>query len=305
MRDVGAIPIKSSNNIMAELFLNISKSRRKFKSLMGQANHFLITALIGLDYIDNNEVKCPSSFSTSWNPKDKKSSVDRTRQYILNSSLAWAIDCLDSYFSGCNQSPKLIDNDNFIRELDVKRISRSVHEKLLTFTQYVIPITHKVEFDIYKSLTGLAIQWRNNTTHSGADNKIEAEHKKILLSYTDKIKELFCNLDITQSLQSFSEHKSPTFKEVASLIRGIQRFVETVDRCLISNIDIDKYACNVIKCHCKQYNIPDQAILSLPTDKRNSKISNILKSYSFSEVATTSNSPKIEIDHIVELWAKQ
>ena len=142
---------------MAELFLNISKSRRKFKSLMGQANHFLITALIGLDYIDNNEVKCPSSFSTSWNPKDKKSSVDRTRQYILNSSLAWAIDCLDSYFSGCNQSPKLIDNDNFIRELDVKRISRSVHEKLLTFTQYVIPITHKVEFDIYKSLTGLAI----------------------------------------------------------------------------------------------------------------------------------------------------
>ena len=104
---------------MAELHLNISKPRKKFKDSMGQANHFLITALIGLDYIDNiDNVECPPSFSTSWNPRDKKASIYRTRQYILNSSLAWSVDCLDSYFSGCNQEPKLIDNIDFIKDLD-------------------------------------------------------------------------------------------------------------------------------------------------------------------------------------------
>ena len=82
---------------MTEVYLNISERRKRFKDSMGQANHFLITALIGLEYINNNEVSCPESFSTSWNPKNKKSSVERTRLYILKSSLSWAIDCLDTY----------------------------------------------------------------------------------------------------------------------------------------------------------------------------------------------------------------
>ena len=93
---------------MPKLYLNVSKERKAFKKSLGQANHFLITALVGLDYIRNNNVKCPEDFSTSWNPKNKSFSVDRSRQYILNSSMAWAVDCLDAYFSRCNQNPKLI-----------------------------------------------------------------------------------------------------------------------------------------------------------------------------------------------------
>lgn len=260
---------------MDELYLNISNTRKKFKNSMGHTNHFLITALIGLDYIDNNEnVECPLSFSTSWNPRDKKASIYRTRQYILNSSLAWAVDCLDSYFSVCNQDPKLIDNIDLIKDLD--KAGRSVNEKLISFSRHITPIGEMAnDFDIYKSIVGLAIQWRNNTIHSGGDNKLEQEHKDILLASTNRINELFCNLDIKQTLISFEEHKSPTFKEV------------------------------IISCHCRQYNIPNKAITSLPIDKRNSKIINILKNYSFSETATTNSSLKIEIDHIVNLWAKQ
>lgn len=290
---------------MAELHLNISKPRKKFKDSMGQANHFLITALIGLDYIDNNEnVECPLSFSTSWNPRDKKASIYRTRQYILNSSLAWAVDCLDSYFSVCNQDPKLIDNIDLIKDLD--KAGRSVNEKLISFSRHITPIGEMAnDFDIYKSIVGLAIQWRNNTIHSGGDNKLEQEHKDILLASTNRINELFCNLDIKQTLISFEEHKSPTFKEVTSIIRGIQRFVEIVDLCLTTKININKYALNVINSHCRQYNISKQAIISLPTDKLNSRIINILKNYSFSETAITGNYSGIEIDHIVDLWAKQ
>lgn len=36
---------------MEKLYLATSKPRKQFKKLLGQSNHFLITALIGLDYI--------------------------------------------------------------------------------------------------------------------------------------------------------------------------------------------------------------------------------------------------------------
>ena len=285
---------------MTELYLNISRPRRKFKDSLGQANHFLITALIGLDYIDNNEVECPPSFSTSWNPKNKQSSIDRTRQYILNSSLAWAVDCLDSYMSICNQDPKLIDNEDLIK--DFEKAKRSVNEKFIALAGYVGNFN---DFNIYASIVGLAIQWRNNTIHSGGDNKIDDEHRKTLLNSADRIKELFCNLDINETLDSFDSKQNPTFKEVTSIIRGIQRFVENVDSYLISKINIIEYACSILNHHCKKYKISLESIMALSKERRNLKLANILKSYSFSDTSITDSTAKIEINNIAYSWAKQ
>lgn len=285
---------------MTELYLNTSRQRRKFKDSMGQANHFLITALIGLDYIDNNDVECPTSFSTSWNPKNKKSSIDRTRQYILNSSLAWAVDCLDSYMSMCNQVPKLIDNEELIKEFE--KAKRSVNDKFIAIAGHVDSYDN---FDIYTSIVGLAIQWRNNTTHSVGDNKIDERHRKVLLNSAERIKELFCNLDINETLHNFDSKRNPTFKEVTSIIRGIQRFIENVDTCLISRIDITEYACSILNHHCKKHKISSESIMSLSKERRNLKVANILKSYSFSETPITDNAAKIEINDIICSWVKQ
>lgn len=285
---------------MTELYLNTSRQRRKFKDSMGQANHFLITALIGLDYIDNNDVECPTSFSTSWNPKNKKSSIDRTRQYILNSSLAWAVDCLDSYMSMCNQVPKLIDNEDLTKSFE--KANRSVNSKFIAIAEHVDSYDN---FDIYTSIVGLAIQWRNNTTHSGGDNKIDEKHRKVLLNSAEIIKELFCNLDIKETLHNFDYRRNPTFKEVTSIIRGIQRFIENVDSCLISRIDVTEYACSILNHHCEKYEISSESIMALSKERRNLKVANILKSYSFSETPTTDNAAKIEINDIIYSWAKQ
>lgn len=285
---------------MTELYLNTSRQRRKFKDSMGQANHFLITALIGLDYIDNNDVECPTSFSTSWNPKNKKSSIDRTRQYILNSSLAWAVDCLDSYMSMCNQVPKLVVNEDLIK--DFEKANRSVNEKFLALVRF---INSSKDFDIYKSMVGLAIQWRNNTTHSAGENKIGAEHRKILLNSAERIKELFCNLDINTTLCNFDSRGNPTFKEVTSIIRSVQKFVEIVDSYLISIIDMTEYACSILNHHCKIYKISSESIMALSKERQNLKVVNILKNYSFSETSTTDNAAKIEINNIIYSWVKQ
>lgn len=286
---------------MPKLYLNVSKERKAFKKSLGQANHFLITALVGLDYIRNNNVKCPEDFSTSWNPKNKSFSVDRSRQYILNSSMAWAVDCLDAYFSMCNQNPKLIENKMLLDKINGTR--RSVNEKLMTFVEYLgIEIE---EFGIYVSMAALAIQWRNNTMHFGAHNTIDVIYRDKLLNFEGRIKDLFCGLDIIKTLNSFEKGKDPTFKEVTSLIRGIHRLVEMVDLRLLSEIDINRYAHDIINHHFKKYKLTYKSVLALPSDKRNTKILNILTNNSFSYDKRYEKSQLIDIDDIISSWEKQ
>lgn len=287
---------------MSKLYINISRPRKEFKQSLGQANHFLVTALIGLDYIRNNEVSCPESFSTTWNPKNKEASVQRTRQYILNSSLAWTIDCLDVYLAKCNREPKLIENEEIIRLFDGTH--RSVNEKFQTLTEFIEKSINDVSgFNIYKSISGLAIQWRNNTMHSNASNELEQKYRKILLDSAKKIKEIFCGLDIEQSLHRFDEYQPPTFKEVTSMIRGVHNLVEMIDRCMLSQMDIYDYAHKIINRHLKDNGIHPSFILSLSAPRRASKFINILKNYSFSE-KLQDDALYIDIDELLTLWAK-
>ena len=44
--------------------------------------------------------------------------------------------------------------------------------------------------------------------------------------------------------------------------------------------------------------------MSQSKDRRNLKLANILKNYSFSETPTTDNAAKIEINDIIYSWAK-
>lgn len=90
-----------------------TKARKEFKKKFGQQNHFLITSLIGLDYLENNYVECPESFSTSWNPKDKKQSVRRSRDFLLQSFLTSAVDGIDMYISMLNTAPKYVVDTKF------------------------------------------------------------------------------------------------------------------------------------------------------------------------------------------------
>jgi hypothetical protein len=45
---------------------------------MGQANHFLITILIGLDEVGKGQVKKPETLDVCWNPKDVKATEPNT-----------------------------------------------------------------------------------------------------------------------------------------------------------------------------------------------------------------------------------
>lgn len=67
----------------------------KFKKDLGNNNHLLITALVGLDKIDGSDVGKVEP--APWNPQDVKSSIARSREFVIKAGLAWSITCLDVF----------------------------------------------------------------------------------------------------------------------------------------------------------------------------------------------------------------
>jgi hypothetical protein len=73
------------------LFLNESAARRQFKDVLGNANHLIITILVGLFAVEQRLIsECPVELRAAWNPKDPTASANRSRVMMLQMSLVRA-----------------------------------------------------------------------------------------------------------------------------------------------------------------------------------------------------------------------
>ena len=107
-----------------------SPAKKEFKERFGQANHFLITALVGIDAIQSGMItKKPTGFSTTWEPKDPKKSANRSRIFILKSFLAWAVESLEMYMTELNRKPKLLESDRFTELFS--KAGQSIYKKTI------------------------------------------------------------------------------------------------------------------------------------------------------------------------------
>lgn len=257
-----------------------SKAQKLFKKQIGQANHFLITILVGLTEVSKGTVQKPGTMNVMWNPQDPRASSLRSMRYALNSSLAWAVDNLDGYIQMCRRKPCIIPKDIMSK---IDEADRSVYEKFCVLSE-----RYKDNGDLilYGALVSLAIQWRNVTTHSNADNELDKESQKILLDNSDWYKKNFKHLDVDIALKRFRRHSNPSLKEVASMIKAISRFVEEIDACLINDVDLGNYALDVIDLNYTSNEVSgkqDQRNL-LPTmkpERQLSKIKMILENNGF------------------------
>lgn len=249
-----------------------SRAQKLFKKRIGQANHFLITILVGLTEVAKGTVQKPATMNVKWNPKDDKVSALRSMRYALNSSLAWAVDNLDGYIQMCRRKPCLIPKD-LISKID--EADRSVYEKYCVLSDRY---KDKGDLILYGALVSLAIQWRNVTTHSNADNELDKESQKILLANLEWYKNNFKHLDVGIALKRFRRHRNPSLKEVASMIKAISRYVEELDACLINDVDIESYALDVIDLNFTSNSVSgkqDQRTL-LPTMKVERQLSKVI-----------------------------
>ena len=206
-----------------------SRAFRKFKTEIGQANHFLITIMVGLDAVEDGAKK-RESFNTTWNPENKTASVTRSKHYAIKSALAWTVDNLDMYLRLCNREPRLYSDSE---SAEIADTGHSIYKKF----RCVIDNHKELTPDKF-SYVDLLICWRNNTVHFDAENQLM--HNSLNYFKNIPADDVVINkyhLDVLQMLDRFNRGECPTFKETATLISMTIHFVEELDSILLRDID--------------------------------------------------------------------
>lgn len=211
---------------------------------MGQANHFLITILVGLDAVKDGAQKCPG-FQTVWAPKSVAASVSRSRHYVIKSALAWAVDNLDMYLRLCNRMPRLYGEEE---SLDIADTKHSVFLKLMVVLRRhaELPIGQAAYVD-------LLICWRNRLVHFDAENQLSTPTQRYFrnIPASDSVISKY-HLDVDEMLKHFTKMECPTFKEITTLISMTIHFVETLDHILLDQVDQYQFLTQTLSWLLKQ-----------------------------------------------------
>ncbi len=223
-----------------KLFLARSRPRSAFKNLLGNANHLIITTLVGLDGVERGVVQAvPEDLRAAWSPIDPVSSAKRSRRLLLDMALIRAIDAIDVYLREAVRKPTLVHAERLRRDLDAAGLS--IFAKLQAVEK------HCPSVDLLPlALIFLMVAWRNRSAHSEADRDAAQHHVDILKARSQELSERFRGLDADMLLGGYDAMRSPTFKEVASLINAAHHFVADLDVHLLSNVDVDRFMKDVV-----------------------------------------------------------
>lgn len=214
--------------------LKRTHARAVFKQLLGQANHFLITILVGLNGVRDGRVTVDEEFRTSWNPVSAKISAERSRFFALDLALVRAIDSLDTFMMLSNRRPLAIFDDGFRRAMD--GAGRSVARRLDVFQANLAPLP---DYDVV--FLKFAIEWRNARVHSLAEDPFTNAERDLLLMNTGALNAKHSGLNIAESLKRFEQRDLPHFKDAASIIRAVQDAVKHYDSELLKAMNLEVY----------------------------------------------------------------
>ena len=214
--------------------LKRTHARAAFKDLLGQANHFLITLLVGLGAVSDGTAKLDEEFRTSWNPRDAKKSAERSRQFALDLALVRAVDALDIYMMQARREPTALPSPQFASAMDETR--QSVSKRLETFSTFLNPLAVQ-----QRLFLKLAIDWRNRRVHSLAADTLTKAEQNELLTHSAKLKEEHRGLDVKELIARYRVNEAPSFKDAASVIGLTQTAVEHFDGQLLAGLEIESY----------------------------------------------------------------
>lgn len=245
-------------------------ARIKFKKNFGNANQFFVTSMVALHHLNSSDLKeAPKELHTSWSPHDRKGTICRSRNFVKQSFLAWAVDSIDMYVTLLNRKPKYLQQPK--EQLIFEKAKRSVYQKALNLGAEleVTPAT--------LALLEVLITWRNNSLHSLAENIISEGSINIL----QENKEFICNnyrgLDPTSLPEKVHSGANLTFKETASLINVAHKYVEEIDTKVISNLDKKQFSLEAITDKLRSSKEFSRKYYSLRGIKRNTMMKNWLQ----------------------------
>ncbi|TXH83267.1 MAG: hypothetical protein E6Q77_04805 [Rhizobium sp.] len=217
------------------LYISRSRPRSAFKDLLGNANHLIITALVGLDAVERGIVtEVPEDLRAAWSPKDAEISARRSRRLLLDMALIRAIDAVDVYLREAVRKPALIQFSDFRRDLDSAGLS--IFKKLQAVERH-LPNLDKLPL----AIVFLMVAWRNRSAHSEADLDAPQHHLDVLRDKATELSDRFRGLDAGMLLGGYEAVRPTTFKEVASLINAAHHLVAELDARLLKAIDVERF----------------------------------------------------------------
>ncbi|SDI13363.1 hypothetical protein [Alloyangia pacifica] len=223
------------------MYLNKSFGRKRFKASLGNANHLIITSLVGLDAIERGIVdKIPKEMRTTWSPKSPQNSARRARRLVLDMALIRAVDAVDVYIRDSMRQPTLIQDAILRGHID--RAGRSVFKKLAALEGNL----HGLD-PLLCALIAVLVSWRNEGAHMEADDTLSAKQRATIDANREIVAARFSGLDADILLSDYDSENPPTFKEVASLINASHHFVEDLEGQLFKKIDPETYLRQLVK----------------------------------------------------------
>ncbi|WP_157139822.1 hypothetical protein [Roseibium aggregatum] len=262
------------------LYLNQTPARSRFKQLLGQANHLIITILVGLDAVENKLItECPEHLRTTWAPKDAATSAARSRIMTLEMALVRATDSLDAYIIWSRREPALIQCETPKKSIDTS--GRSVAKRFNSLDKY-----YSQPNICLTALINIMIFWRNELVHSTSEERLDTVHLNTLEENLQWYKNTFQGMDTSRLVNDFRKENPPTLKEITSIIRAVHKYIEVLDELQLNQLNPEPYLREVIKNHV---NITSknkmkiiQSIWGRNEEERSRRLKSMLTNYGFS-----------------------
>jgi hypothetical protein len=221
--------------------LTKSRNLKFFKAEVGHLNHFLITIEVGLKNIDNTTI-IPADFSTSWNPRDYKKSVERSEIWARKSALTYICSAIEGYFENIFNVPSLIQDSALINSYMNKLTSSGVSPTISWKFKHINNTYGITTYE--KDLVQLMILWRNGLVHNLFDFCTHPDYSNLeasLRAHSSDFYNNHCHLDINILIDRFKNKKIPTFKETTSMVKASINYISELDKELINHLDKNIY----------------------------------------------------------------
>lgn len=223
------------------LALETSPPRKAFKQSLGQANHFLITILVGLDAVEDGSARQRPGMPVSWNPQDPARSATRSRGFAARAAFALLFDCIDAYTWEILGDPPIVQCDKDRAAL------RKAADSTARFEDLAKLVGQKGSSAW--ALLNLGRAWRHRLVHTRSDATPDGDAIAALRKHKDDIKATYAGLDIEKLQKSFPGE--PHLKETTAMIRAGHQFVEAADRELLTGFDPCAYAKQALASHLR------------------------------------------------------
>jgi hypothetical protein len=282
------------------LVLSRTPARATFKLLLGQANHFIVTILVGLEAVRSGSVERPEEFSTSWAPRDLISSVDRSREFALRGALASTSDALDAYLRLLNRTPKSVTDPLLSRQLEAEGSGN-----LGTRIQLVADFVGDRSLEAPIALLRFGVYWRNRLVHFVSDSDMGTELRLPLLNNAESIQNTFQTLSVHSMLRRFDTTRgrtAPTFKESTALIRAAQMYVTVVDTFVLNQMDVTGYCSEQLRLFIDDRDDRIVGIWGKDRDSRVRKLIQHARQFGFTDALVATGSARL-VPNLIEQMA--